>query len=381
MKNKLMGFILVFFIINIIISPISATASIINQEIYNGVKTYYVSSIKENIIALNYIKSKMVTEATIIYSKNNFDISDNFYTDIMEYNVSPEYNIFFSTFGIRAFSGCSIDKSLNKNGDIVVNYRFFYTQNKDETKYVEDVINNDIINNIANLKTDYEKVYWAYSWVLDNVNYDFTVSNYSAYSGLTDTGTVCQGYAMLYSLLLNKLGIECVSIDGGVNGNEYGHTWNVVKLNEKWYCVDPTWGDYHGKDKYFLKTKTEFESKEYSYHKSSEYDEYIKFGEVFAETDYDTTNEEESYSTLSPSIYDLEVDTLKFNILTVGEKYQYLLSNKSNISIDFISDNIEVVKINNKGVVTAVGTGTADVYIYNNELGISESCKIFVNTK
>lgn len=50
---------------------------------------------------------------------------------------------------------------------------------------------------------------------------------------------VCQGYTMLYSALLNKVGIE----NGTYISNAMNHQWNSVKIDDLWYHSDITWND------------------------------------------------------------------------------------------------------------------------------------------
>lgn len=61
--------------------------------------------------------------------------------------------------------------------------------------------------------------------------------------------TVCTGYAYLIKELANLANIECEIVNGfartstiNVETLKYpNHSWNVVKLNGKWYLCDPTW--------------------------------------------------------------------------------------------------------------------------------------------
>lgn len=66
---------------------------------------------------------------------------------------------------------------------------------------------------------------------------------------LKEQKTVCTGYAYLIKELSNLANIECEMIDGygrTVNDNNKepyipNHSWNAVKLNNKWYLCDATW--------------------------------------------------------------------------------------------------------------------------------------------
>ena len=62
-----------------------------------------------------------------------------------------------------------------------------------------------------------------------------------------DHEVVCEGYAKLYKILVDKLGItgnvlvsgQAVSSDGSGGA----HMWNAVQLNGSWYLLDATWDD------------------------------------------------------------------------------------------------------------------------------------------
>ncbi len=59
---------------------------------------------------------------------------------------------------------------------------------------------------------------------------------------LNNKGTVCEGYAKLFSLLLNECGVTNVIAAGNAGGQK--HAWNMVKMsNGRWYYCDLTWDD------------------------------------------------------------------------------------------------------------------------------------------
>lgn len=61
--------------------------------------------------------------------------------------------------------------------------------------------------------------------------------------------TICTGYAYLIKELANLANIECEIINGFARTSTINvetlhspnHSWNAVKLNDKWYLCDPTW--------------------------------------------------------------------------------------------------------------------------------------------
>lgn len=98
--------------------------------------------------------------------------------------------------------------------------------------------------------TDLEKETAVYTWLTDNVNYDWSHMDimaetsrdaYGPYGGLVNQSAVCLGYATSFQLLMDMTGIECVTVVGAGAHSTMDHGWNVVKLDGEWYCVDVTW--------------------------------------------------------------------------------------------------------------------------------------------
>lgn len=103
--------------------------------------------------------------------------------------------------------------------------------------------------------TDYEKEYAIYSYIVDNVAYgniegDQDGSTYSARGALISKKCVCMGFSHALCLLMNKAGIECISINDNAD-----HAWNIVKLDGGYYHVDASRASMkHAKDRYFNMT-------------------------------------------------------------------------------------------------------------------------------
>lgn len=85
--------------------------------------------------------------------------------------------------------------------------------------------------------SDYDMALWLHDWTLDQLEYDHSLNWCSAESGLTRHQGTCESYQRIYSKLLNAAGIA----NGRITGN--GHTWNAVKIDDKWCQMDLTWDD------------------------------------------------------------------------------------------------------------------------------------------
>ncbi len=98
--------------------------------------------------------------------------------------------------------------------------------------------------------SDYEKEFAIYSWVVNNVDYDWTHQDrmketpresFTPYGGLVNHTAVCLGYATTFQLLCDLAGVECITVPGAAFESREDHGWNMVRLDGEWYCVDVTW--------------------------------------------------------------------------------------------------------------------------------------------
>ena len=101
----------------------------------------------------------------------------------------------------------------------------------------------------------YESELFFHDWIALNNYYDDTFSkphNHDAYGAIVDGVAVCEGYTRAMQVLLNKRDIKNYTVSGTSRnsaGEEVGHTWNVVELDDgKWYQVDATWDDQGDKE-------------------------------------------------------------------------------------------------------------------------------------
>ena len=113
------------------------------------------------------------------------------------------------------------------------------------------------LNSITDDMSDYEVVLRVYENIIKLVDYDsvelekvekiekakgkgkaekrYDLS--SVYGALVNKKAVCAGYAKAAQYLLQLCGIECLYVTSDT------HAWNMVKLEDKYYHLDVTWGD------------------------------------------------------------------------------------------------------------------------------------------
>jgi hypothetical protein len=90
-------------------------------------------------------------------------------------------------------------------------------------------------------------------------------SSFNALGALETRIAVCNAYAELMTLILNRIDIPCRTVMGYANGIE--HAWNMVLIDGEIYHVDVTWDDpvtdYNGNTiryEYFNVTDEEIEN-------------------------------------------------------------------------------------------------------------------------
>jgi len=140
-------------------------------------------------------------------------------------------------YAIKSYRYSATSDGTNATVDVEVTYwenaaQFAYVQSK--AKQIEAAILTKGMN-------DYQKVKAVHDWVLTHVAYDQTLVKHSAYDALASGSTVCQGYASLTYLLLKDAGVTVRIAEGTVPTG--AHTWNLVKLDGKWYHLDTTFDD------------------------------------------------------------------------------------------------------------------------------------------
>ncbi len=90
-----------------------------------------------------------------------------------------------------------------------------------------------------------EKVKLAHDIVCKNTSYTYNEYDQSAYSMACLGKTTCTGYAKVFSMLSNAVGIESAIISGS------NHAWNIVKLHGVWYELDAACDDGYSSNCYY----------------------------------------------------------------------------------------------------------------------------------
>ena len=110
-----------------------------------------------------------------------------------------------------------------------------------------------ISNQVDPAWSDVEKALFLHEYIAVHYDYDLGYQDYATEAesylchtvyGMFERGkAVCEAYAWLYNLLLQREGIESYI----VSSESLGHAWNLLHLGDAWAHVDITWDDcYQG---------------------------------------------------------------------------------------------------------------------------------------
>lgn len=106
----------------------------------------------------------------------------------------------------------------------------------------------------AGAKTERRTIETFFYWISQNIEYDLPLSerndlteeDVSVKATLEKRKTICDGYSRLFLALCQAVKIDCIKITGDsksfLSNKEAGHAWNGVRINQKLYLVDATWG-------------------------------------------------------------------------------------------------------------------------------------------
>ena len=146
--------------------------------------------------------------------------------------------------------------SLNSSTNIVTKLYFTYDYVPSAIEGFYDKFDAEVKKIMSGIKsnmTDVQKALYVHDYMVTNYSYDYNAylnymrgnklavpdEHYTAMGVMVNKTGVCQGYALAYSYLMNKLGIECEM----VTSSSMQHAWDIINIGGKYYHVDVSWDD------------------------------------------------------------------------------------------------------------------------------------------
>lgn len=251
MKNKIISLVLSFALILSICAISSPVAFALNYktetiDMFNGSEVSKAASVA-------FVPQKYPD--ALYNDMYNAVVECNENIDISQYSVSVDdigwvYSSLYNNYPELFYLGQQFSYAYYSDGTVA----YMLPEYKYTGDALDDVIDDynnrlDVIANHFSALSDIEAVvavndYLAahYEYDADGLATDPANAVRDAYSMLLKRKAVCQGYALLFTAIVEKLNIESAS----VVSLSMNHQWNVVKLDGYWYHIDVTWDDPEG---------------------------------------------------------------------------------------------------------------------------------------
>ena len=255
-----------------------------NSSIKKPIKINIIKKGKKNLFIEKLDTNKKSNE--IIYDKNNF--GDLLYTDDGRDMLLSKDNNNLKSKENKSPKNKENEalKIVEKEKDNIINKEKetnLSSFNKDKYKSLATSLPKRQNTNYSSLKdimksktenlSEKEKSFIIFLWICDNISYD--VDSYFAGRSVDCTpegvfkngSSVCSGYSRLYKDLSDYLNLEVECVNCYAKGVSYNvgekltspnHEYNVIKLDNKWYPIDSTWGAGYTNGKKFIKFFNEF---------------------------------------------------------------------------------------------------------------------------
>ncbi len=250
-KNRAVLFVLLFSILLSMFSFNSA-AFTDDEEIFIAAKQPELygayndvtqsKGILASVVDIEEIKDYLlenISQCNAIVDISGFGIPINSYTYLSDY-------IFYylpEAFNVEKFSFSYVGNTLIS---IEIKYSAFadtkeeYSLCREKLLKVADRLLKDIEGNSS--LSDVQKALLLHDrlalWTEYSYN-DLSKEKHSLYGALVQRAAVCQGYAMAYMYLLERVGIESLYCSSFA----LNHAWNIVYIDSVPYHVDVTWDD------------------------------------------------------------------------------------------------------------------------------------------
>lgn len=181
------------------------------------------------ITAINQQKTKVRFSALM-------EITADDYCDVYQRIYNDECSIFQLD--------TKMQYAINSNTGIVASANLFYKYSDEEIERMRSEVDaeaNRVIAGIGPDMTEYDVVKYFYDYLAGNIIYDDNEGRNCSdiYGVFVDKKAICGGFAKAFAYLCSRVGIEAITITG--DADNIPHMWNMVRLDRKWYHIDPTY--------------------------------------------------------------------------------------------------------------------------------------------
>jgi hypothetical protein len=260
--HNIIGFVLFFIVLFSVflikfLYPDLITEGL-NEKIHMQTSEFAVSIIN-NISSFSSKPEIVFTPTENDYAYNQLDIKEqniykiilsgivNFKSTVLIPSISMEqaskiFNYILSDFPEIFW----VKKNFTMSSEFINTCSFSYFYTKEEAEEKQKLIDEEVnkfFNNLLSDLNNYEKVLYAYNYIIKNTAYNLNAEdNQFITSVFINKESVCGGYSRAFQYLLKKMDIPCTYIIGDITSPN-DHAWNMILLDGEYYFIDVTWGD------------------------------------------------------------------------------------------------------------------------------------------
>lgn len=97
-------------------------------------------------------------------------------------------------------------------------------------------------NYIRSGMSEVDKAFAVYAFVRDTCSYGRKSGYDSAWGAIVNRNATCVGYARAVKALCDAIGLKCYYVKANSRSFNPYHTWNIVRVDKKWYILDSQGG-------------------------------------------------------------------------------------------------------------------------------------------
>ena len=178
----------------------------------------------------------------------------NYVINEFEHNGDPIMGDYAVGRYIGGTKSCDVDAVQKTMPDGSTKTYYVYTYKNDflhrttqaQEKAVDAKVNQILQELNVDGKTDVEKVYAIYDYMINHIRYDYKnlddatyMQKYTAYAALVENTSVCMGYALAFYRLALACGVDARYI----LSDPMEHAWDIVRVDGQYYYLDATWDE------------------------------------------------------------------------------------------------------------------------------------------
>ena len=137
--------------------------------------------------------------------------------------------------------GAAIDRKTGDNGFTTITYMIQYRSTTEQDNTARGLVTSEVAKWGVEELSELQKIEALTNYFSQNLRYDETLENITAYSTLTEKKGTCLGLTVAAQLFLDEMGVPSQTIHGNMKDKGTLHIWLIVKIGDWWYTIDPTW--------------------------------------------------------------------------------------------------------------------------------------------